>query len=67
MTPEEIRGLTQGQDISRLLNETADPSSLEVVTDLQWVLDIRGLQWSSGLEHAPLYICYDKFDQAEVC
>ncbi|XP_050721322.1 uncharacterized protein LOC127001154 isoform X3 [Eriocheir sinensis] len=29
MNPEEIRGLTQGQDISRLLNETADPSSLE--------------------------------------
>ena len=30
-TPEEIRGLTLGQEISRLLDETPDPSSLEVV------------------------------------
>lgn len=33
MTSEEIRGLTLGQEISRLLDETADPSSLEVMTD----------------------------------
>ncbi|XP_063867516.1 uncharacterized protein LOC135104258 isoform X3 [Scylla paramamosain] len=29
MTPEEIRGLTLGQEISQLLDEAADPSSLE--------------------------------------